>query len=816
MSNRYLCIHGHFYQPPRENAWTGFIEAQPSASPYRDWNERITKECYTPNTMARILVDGGRIGRMLNNYEYMSFNFGPTLLSWLEVNAPETYNLIIEADEKSRERNNGHGNALAQVYNHIIMPLANERDRLTQIRWGLKDFEKRFGRPAEGMWLAETAVDTETLRLMAQEGVRFTILSPGQAGAVRPLGSTDDKWKDVGNGSVDPRRPYRVVFDSKKTTHIDVFFYDGPVSRSIAYERLLESGAGFLSRIEQAYGKETEWPRLVNLATDGESYGHHFRFGEMALAWVFDKIEKDGSITPINYAAFLEKFPPRHEVRILENTSWSCAHGVERWRSDCGCHTAGGPEWNQKWRAPLRQGLDWLRDQMSTVFEKQGNELFKDPWAARDDYVDVLLNPDDETRRAFLAKHQKKTLKDQQVTDALRLLESQLMSLYMFTSCGWFFDDIAGLEAVQDLQYAARGIELIAPWAGQDLEAGLLDYLSRARPNHKVYTNGADVYRRKVLPNRVSPERAAAHCILGILVDEKHIDECPVARRAKISGRRKLTEAGLTAFMGEVQTRDQRTGQSWQGSFLAMDAGGADLECLIGQAGAIDTEGAGRIVTPMLEEAAKNRILDVFAEMIPNGERFDLSDLMLDTRNRLVRVRADDFFTRLRRWVLENYAPNRDVLMLLREGGPPPFAMEQFIFLTVLGERLNALLAEARTEGLLDLEALRALAAQARAWGVVAADPVMDEIVGGFLKERFELLENAPSELLLEELIGFLRLIQENEQRIDIWESQNSWFDLAHDSAFQKKIQPELTKPFSELGRVLGFFVADGDEVING
>ena len=810
MSERYLCIHGHFYQPPRENPWTGFIETQPSARPHHDWNDRITKECYAPNARARILADGGRIGRLLNNYEYISFNFGPTLLSWMQTHAVEAYNQILEADRNSQRRNHGHGNAIAQVYNHIIMPLANERDRLTQIRWGLRDFERRFGRKAEGMWLAEAAVDNQTLRMLAQEGIKFTILSPGQAGAVRPLGSKDDVWKDVSDGSIDPRRPYRVVFESKKPDHIDVFFYDGPVSRSIAYERLLESGSWLLSRIEQAFGKETEWPRLVNLATDGESYGHHFRFGEMALAWVFDKIEKDKGIIPINYAAFLEKFPPGHEVRIRENTSWSCAHGIERWRSDCGCHVGGEPGWNQKWRTPLREGLDWLRDQMISVFEDRGGDLFKDPWAARDDYVDVLLDPTDKSRRAFFAKHQKLALSDEQVVDALRLMESQLMSLYMFTSCGWFFDDIAGLEAVQDLQYAARGIELIAPWAGKDLESGLLDYLSKAKPNHKSYSNGADVYRRKVVNGRVSPERASAHYVLGLLVDEQGINQCPVARRAKAKGRRRLTAAGLTTVMGEVEFRDQRTGQTWVRSFLALDAGGADLECLIGQPKAFNAAEVSQAVKPALEEAARGRILDMFSNILPQAERFDLGDLVLDTRNRLVRVRADGFFTQLRQWVVDNYPAYRDVLLLLREGGPPPLAMEQFIFLTVLGERLNVLLNEVHTEGLLDLEAVRALATQGRAWGVVAADPVINDIVGGFLRERFDLLERDPSQMLLEELTGFVRLSQDYERQVDVWASQNTWYGLAHDPAFRKKIEPDLAKPFNELGRALGFFTSDG------
>ena len=419
-TDTYLCIHGHFYQPPRENPWLGVVEAQPSARPHHDWNMRITRECYGPNGRARILGEEGRIAKLLNNYEYMSFNFGPTLLSWLEQADPDTYGRILAADQASRLKYNGHGNALAQVYNHIIMPLANQRDRQTQIRWGLADFRSRFGREAEGLWLSETAVDNQTLALLAREGLKFTILAPDQARRIRPLadcGQTE-AWEDISDGRIDPRRPYRVFpVSGDKSLYLDVFFYDGPISRSVAYDRLLSSGAELLGRIEMAAGTKADGPRLVNLATDGESYGHHFAFGEMALAWVFNKLETDHEIKPINYGAFLEISPPRYEVEILENTSWSCAHGVERWRSDCGCCVACQPGWNQAWREPLRQGLDWLRDELAIVFDSRGREVFRDPWAARDDYVSVLLSPGNEARAAFLKRQAKGELSDPQKTD---------------------------------------------------------------------------------------------------------------------------------------------------------------------------------------------------------------------------------------------------------------------------------------------------------------------------------------------------------------------------------------------------------------
>ena len=235
---KYVCIHGHFYQPPRENPWLEYVEVQDSAAPYHDWNERITAECYGRNATARILNHEGRIEKIVNNYSRISFNFGPTLLSWMRDQIPWVHDAIVEADRQSRKRYSGHGSAIAQVYNHMILPLANPRDKLTQVIWGIRDFEFRFGRRPEGMWLSETAADIETLDAMAQSGIRFTILSPYQASKVRELGKRN--WRDVNGGRVDPTVPYRVNLPGGRS--IAVFFYDGPVSRAVYFERLLDSG----------------------------------------------------------------------------------------------------------------------------------------------------------------------------------------------------------------------------------------------------------------------------------------------------------------------------------------------------------------------------------------------------------------------------------------------------------------------------------------------------------------------------------------------------------------------------------------------
>jgi len=382
VSNRFVCIHGHFYQPPRENPWLETVETQETAAPYHDWNERICAECYATNGAARILNNKNLITRIVNNYARVSFNFGPTLLSWLKENAPRTYRMILDGERRSRKSFGGHSSAMAQVYNHVIMPLANRRDRITQIRWGIADYEHHYGAKPEGMWLAETAADTESLELMAQHGIKFTVLAPHQCRRIRLLKEAEENggavWTDTADGAVDTKRPYLVRFDSGVS--IAVFFYDSPISRAIAFEGLLNSGESFANRLKAGF-KDSSEPQLVHVATDGESYGHHHKYGEMALAYALRLLEEDKTVKLTNYGSFLEQFPPAYECEIVENTSWSCIHGVERWRSNCGCN-GGKPGFNQLWRAPLRKALDELRDAVAPLTDQEGANLFKDVWHA--------------------------------------------------------------------------------------------------------------------------------------------------------------------------------------------------------------------------------------------------------------------------------------------------------------------------------------------------------------------------------------------------------------------------------------------------
>lgn len=484
-----LIIHGHFYQPPRENPWTGEVEAEPSAAPYHDWNERIHAESYAPNAS-------------VNNYARISFNFGPTLLSWLERHHPDTYQHIITADRESAAQRSGHGNAIAQAYGHAILPLCNERDRLTQVVWGVADFRFRFGREPEALWLPETAANDATLALLIEQGLRYVILAPDQAKRVR----AGSEWTDVSGGKVDTTRAYRFEHPDGSGRSIAVFFYDGSLARAIAFEKALTSSRGLVELFLRA-GKCGD---LVNVATDGETYGHHFKFGDLGLAHALGVEARQAGLWITNYGEYLDRHPPETSVEIEnglegEGSSWSCAHGVGRWARDCGCQTGGEAGWNQAWRDPLRVALNFLRDDAALKFESSG--LLRDPWAARNDYVSVLLEP--RAKEDFLARHAVGTLNEAERVRVFQLLEMQRSALLMFTSCGWFFSDLAGIETLQVLRYAARVLDLQKQLGFEPPRKEFLELLANAKSNRPDKGNGAEIFVRSAEPQPISPEPAA-------------------------------------------------------------------------------------------------------------------------------------------------------------------------------------------------------------------------------------------------------------------------------------------------------------------
>ncbi|HEY7220345.1 MAG TPA: DUF3536 domain-containing protein, partial [Candidatus Binatia bacterium] len=556
--DRYICIHGHFYQPPRENPWLEAIELQDSAAPYHDWNERITAECYAPNSVSRILDEQNRIVKLVNNYSKISFNFGPTLLSWLEVKAPEVYAAILTADRESCKAFSGHGSAISQVYNHMIMPLANSRDRATQIIWGIRDFEKRFKRAPEGMWLPETAVDYESLDLLARFGIRFTILAPHQAARVRPLGGTD--WQEINGGRVDTKRAYLQRLPSGKS--IGIFFYDDPIARGVAFEGLLSNGEHFIDRLIGAFSTERDGAQLVHLATDGESYGHHHRFGDMALAYVLDRIDAKQMARLTNYGEFLEKNPPADEVDIVEKSSWSCAHGIDRWWSNCGCNSGARPGWNQEWRKPLRESLDWLRDTIAHQWEDRARKLLKDPWSARNAYIDVINDRSAANIRSFIARHAVRTLNDAEAATALKLLEMQRHAMLMYTSCGWFFNDLSGIETVQILQFAGRVVQLAESVFGHSLEKQFVRRLAAAKSNLPEQGNGAQIYERSVRPAKVDWEKVGAHYAVSTLFEDYSSQATIYCYDAHLEDHQVFTAGRTKLGLGRVQLSSKITLES--------------------------------------------------------------------------------------------------------------------------------------------------------------------------------------------------------------------------------------------------------------
>lgn len=572
--NRFVCIHGHFYQPPRENPWLEDVELQNSSYPYHDWNERITAECYSPNSASRILDPDGRIIDLIDNYANMSFNFGPTVLSWMESNNPEVHDAIVAADKKSQERFSGHGSAIAQVYNHMILPLANTRDKRTQVVWGIADFEYRFGRRPKGMWLSETAVDVETLEVLAAHHIQFTILSPYQAARVRPL-ADGAEWQNVSGGHVDPTKPYLCRLPSGNS--ITLFFYDGPIAQDLAFNGLLKNGERFAQRLLDAFSSDQERPQLVHIATDGETYGHHQPRGDMALAYCLYSIDEREGVDTTIYSEYLDTHAPTYEVEIVEDSSWSCVHGVERWRSDCGCSSEQKPGWSQGWRMPLRDSLDWLRNQLIPLYEEELRRYLRDPWQARDDYVHVILNRSVENVERFLGRHATKELSNDEKIAVLKLLELQRHAMLMFTSCGWFFDEISGIETTQVLKYAARALQLAEDVCGVALEDDFLVHLAEAPSNLPEYENGAEVYEALVKPAGVDLLRVGAHYAISSLF-EAFPDEILIHCYTAANSSYHRFEAGNRRFViGSATIRSKITWEELDISFAVLHLGDHNL-----------------------------------------------------------------------------------------------------------------------------------------------------------------------------------------------------------------------------------------------
>jgi alpha-amylase/alpha-mannosidase (GH57 family) len=809
-TEHYICIHGHFYQPPRENAWLEQVEWQDSAYPYHDWNERVTAECYLPNASSRILDDEGRISRIVSNYARMSFNFGPTLLAWMEAASPEVYRAIVEADRESRKRFSGHGSALAQAYNHIIMPLASHRDRYTQVLWGIRDFEHRFGRAPEGMWLPETAVDLETLDIMAGLGLKFTILAPRQAGKVRRAGASNREG--VSNASIDTTQAYLVNLPSGR--QFNIFFYDGPIASAVSFEDILKSGDKFVERLTGAFTESRNHAQLVNIATDGETYGHHHRFADMALAYVLEHIEENKLAKLTNYGEFLEKYPPTHEVKIIEKTSWSCVHGVDRWWSDDGCATGTGghPDWNQKWRTPLRNAFDFLRDSLAPRYEARSSQIFKDPWAARDGYIDVIQDRSPDNVNKFFDEYAGHQLDNDERITALKLLELQRHAMLMYTSCGWYFDELSRPEPVQVMQYAGRVVQLAGELFDDSVEEDFLKILGQAESNIPEQGNGRRIYENLVRPAVIGLVDVAAHHAIHSLFEEP-------GRENKIycfSVNDKDLQTGDygqgRVVMGRVEIISEITGES---AIIGFGAGHSGDYNAVAGAKAGMGEGEYREMAREVSQAgASGDTVTVPGKLERHlgGLTYSLKSLFRDEQRQVIRDILNNTMSDMNtayRELFEHHFP--PVRVLAELGGPVPKAFHsaaELIINTDLHRTVNS--------DDLDADTVQGLLATAASWkaDLDAAGIGYDFKVN--LEKRMAGLAASPDKVeKLEKMVSLVSLARGLPFPVDLWKVQNLFWDMLPTVyvRYRKKAEKNdktasaWVKAFTSLGKELSIRV---------
>jgi alpha-amylase/alpha-mannosidase (GH57 family) len=804
-SKRFVCIHGHFYQPPRENPWLETVETQDTAAPYHDWNERVCAECYAPNGAARIVNSKNQITRIVNNYARISFNFGPTLLSWLMENAPRTYRMILDGERRSRKSFKSHSSAMAQVYNHVILPLANRRDRITQIRWGIADYQRHYGTLPEGMWLAETAVDTDSLELLAQHGIKFTVLAPHQCLHIRSL-KDGTGWTETPNASVDTTHPYLVRFDSGVS--IAVFFYDGPASRAIAFEGLLNSGESFAARLNGGFKDNTQ-PQLVHVATDGESYGHHHKYGEMALAYALRLLEGDRSVKLTNYGGYLAQFPPEYEAEIVNNTSWSCEHGVERWRSNCGCNS-GKPGWSQAWRGPLRQTLDELRDAVAPLTEQEGTKLFRDVWAARDSYIQVVLDRGAETLERFFAENQSHILTEAERVRALELMELQRHAQLMYTSCGWFFDDISGIETVQVIAYAARVLQLAQELFGEQagaLEPNFLARLAEARSNVAAAGDGARIYKEQVRTTQLDLEQVAAHyaisSVFSSFAEETELFCYRVRRQAYdiyTSGRGRLA-------LGRASIASVITDKQQSFSFAVLHFGDQNITAAVKPCEEADVAGFEAFASQAAEQVQRAK----FPEVIRLLDRYyghvdySLTSLFRDEQRRIVQVILTSTLSNIESSLTTIYEDHASLLHYLSQAGlPKPPA------LTLAAEfAVNAGLRKALEGEPVDQALMRSFLALAKADQIPLETATLSYIADQRMKRAMvELQISAGSLEMLDRALALARTLVELPFELNLWQAQNIWYEILRVSSYGLTAlatddRPRWDKDFCEMGGCL-------------
>jgi alpha-amylase/alpha-mannosidase (GH57 family) len=808
LSEHFICIHGHFYQPPRENPWLEEVEFQESAYPYHDWNERVNAECYAPNAVSRVMDSQWRIVGLVNNYSRISFDFGPTLLYWLEKHQPTVYASILNADKDSINNFSGHGSAIAQVYNHMIMPLANKRDKQTQVKWAIRDFQKRLNRDPEGMWLPETAVDTETLEVLAENNIKFTILGPHQATKIRKMG--EENWIDVSNGNtkIDPRRAYSCRLPSGKT--INLFFFDKRSASDIAFGNLLENGEAFAKRLLDSFQNQDNEALIESVASDGELYGHHHPHGDMTLAYCIYYIVSNGPSKLTNYAEFLANHPAQFEVEIKANTSWSCMHGVERWRSDCG-DNMGRTGWNQAWRKPLREAMDWLRDNLSEPFEREASQYLNDPWGARDDYIDVILDRSTENVDAFLSRHAKKPLNDQEKRRVMKLLDMQRHAMLIFTSCGWFFDEISGIETVQVMMYAARAMQLAEELFNLDLESQYLQILEKAPSNISEFKNGAKVYSIFVKPAIADfAKLSAQNTMMQLFTD--NIKSSIISPKANccftISSdnveKRDDGKFRLTVNMSKVHsaiTLDEETfgcAAIWLGDHNV--SSGARRNMLPRAFGAMRNQ-----VIESFERGLINEIIVILSKYFGQNT-YSLKDMFKDDQRNVLDYIVADGLKKAKDLYDIIYHDNSAMLRFMKETRIPSPKALGLAAEVVINMEIEKLLSTETP----DLQKLEKVVADSKYLSVTLDSDLLAYKASQKIADQFTKLDKNPDELeTLKWLSQFIKLLNVLPVKPNLWQAQNIAFKIVENQYKQSKQKIDDSSKawliaFTELCELIG------------
>ena len=781
MKDKYICVHGHFYQPPRENPWLNKVEIQDSAYPYHDWNHRINAECYRRNSASRIMNSEGEIEEIINNYARMSFNMGPTLLAWMKNEAPESYQAILDADKESQERFSGHGSALAQAYNHLIMPLANDRDKETQVIWGIEDFKSRFDRFPEGMWLGETAANTSTLEMLAKHGIKFTILSPYQAKQVRKIGTKE--WTDATDAKVDPKKPYLCKLPSGN--EITLFFYDGPASQGVAFEGLLDNGERFADRLKGQISDNDE-VELMHIATDGESYGHHHSLGEMALSYCLHHIEEKEDVQLTIYGEFLEKHPPQYEAQIIEDTSWSCYHGVERWRSDCGCNTGGNGDWNQKWRKPLRETFDWVRENLIILYEKEMAEFTDDPWRVRDQYIHVILNRDEENVASFLKENIKKELSEEEKIKLLKLLEMQYHAMLMYTSCGWFFDEVTGIESMQDVFYATRAVQLAEEISGNKYEEDFVKHLEKIPSNIPDFGNVKAAYDKFVKPMALDMIRIGAHYAVSSLFEEFPTEVSLYNFSAAVKTKYYYEAGKQKLVIGRTEFRSDITWEKVDISYAVLHLG--DRHLFGGVREYMGAEALEKLHNTVADLFKKGNIYEIFNIMDDyfGNHNYSFWHLFRDEQRSIMELVMENTFKNAEGAMQILYENSYPLLQAYKEiNMEAPNRLKSPVS-TVVNTRLMNLLKE-------DNFSLIKFERQLKSAELIDVD--LDVVTLNFLSDKrldklMEILKERPEDLeTLQCVNAFLDLLEDGPLKPNRWQAQNIAYEIREESfpAFLEK-----------------------------